>query len=196
METTRAFIAINLSSEIHHNLEQVIRELRENMDRIPIRWIPVKNIHLTIKFLGEVSATNLSTITEILQSVAINHSCFEIRVGELGAFPSIHRPRVIWVGVEAPSELKSLHKDIEIETASLGYEPENRPFSPHLTLGRASKNIKPSDHRRISEVLGQSRIGFFGNMLVRSIYLYRSDLQPGGAIYTQLFSTELVETDH
>jgi len=191
MENIRSFIAINLSSEIHQNLENVINELRENVGRIPIRWVPAKNIHLTIKFLGDIPINQLSSIEDILRSNAVKYPYFEIIVGDLGVFPSIQKPRVIWVGVEAPSELKSLHKDIDADLAQIGYEPENRPFSPHLTLGRTSKSIKPLDHRRLGEILSQLKIGILGKTLIQSIYLYRSDLQPGGAIYTQLFSAEL-----
>jgi 2'-5' RNA ligase len=193
MNVVRAFIAINLSPEIHQNLEEVVGRLKERLPDAPVRWVAVKNIHLTLKFLGDVSVANLEILTKILRSEASHHAPFEFSVGELGAFPSIRRPRVVWVGVEAPPELRTLQHGIETETQRLGYAREDRDFSPHLTLGRISRNAASRDVQRVSEVVGSYKVGFLGAARVQAIYLYRSDLQPGGAIYTQLFSALLSE---
>jgi 2'-5' RNA ligase len=191
MSVIRAFIAIDLSTEIYQNLDNVLHDLQASMRKMPVRWVPVKNIHLTIKFLGDVSFGNLDLLKEIILSETNRHPAFKLRVGELGTFPSNRRPRVIWVGVEAPPELKALHHSIETETARLGYTPEGRPFSPHLTLGRVSRNVNSSELSRISEVVLGSKVGFLGATLVDSVHLYRSDLKPGGAVYTQIFSASL-----
>lgn len=192
MNVIRAFIAIDLSPEIYNNLVQVIEQLKERLPSAPIRWVPVKNIHLTIKFLGDVSVSNLELLTKILRSEASQHSPFEFSVGDLGAYPSIHRPRVIWVGVESPQELVTLQRGVETETTRLGYAREKREFSPHLTLGRVSRNATSEDVRRISEVLKNCKVGYLGAARVQDVNLYRSDLKPGGAVYTQLFSASLI----
>ena len=162
---------------------------------MPVRWVPGENIHLTIKFLGDVSVANLEMLQKILQTEAKQHSCFEFSVGNLGAFPSISRPRVIWVGVEAPPELAALQRGIEVETARLGYAREKRSYSPHLTLGRVSRNADPENTRQIRTVLKNCTIGFLGAARVQEVHLYRSELQTGGAVYTRIFSAPLVETE-
>ena len=105
MSVIRSFIAIDLPVELHESLQQVSDKIGEQLDRAPIRWVRVPNIHLTLKFLGDVSENNIPMINEILQAEAAHAKPFEISVGGFGVFPNITRPRVIWVGVEAPEEL-------------------------------------------------------------------------------------------
>ncbi|HEX9014174.1 MAG TPA: RNA 2',3'-cyclic phosphodiesterase, partial [Anaerolineaceae bacterium] len=145
----------------------------------------------TLKFLGEVSSNNLEILTKILHSEVPRHRCFEIKVGTLGAFPSIHRPRVVWVGVEAPADLTSLQRSIETETTRLGYVAEERPFSAHLTLGRVSHNASPDEVRLIGQLLKEHPVGHLGSAMVERVRLFRSDLEPGGAVYTPLVTFPL-----
>ncbi|NLG72551.1 MAG: RNA 2',3'-cyclic phosphodiesterase [Chloroflexi bacterium] len=189
MGVIRAFIAISISPEILHRLQGVTQQLKDRLEDVPVRWVPVENMHLTLKFLGDVSEANVERIKEILEKVGRNCSPFEISVGELGAFPSLRRPRVIWAGVKAPPELKALQRSIDTETARLGYAREEREFSPHLTLGRASRNATPADSHRIGEVLASVKVGFLGVTRVDAVNLYRSDLRPQGSVYTCLAST-------
>lgn len=191
MSVIRAFIAIGLLSPIQAKLEEVITGLKGQLGEVPIRWVSGASIHLTLKFLGDVSESNLEIIKKMLQAEASGHPPFEISVGGLGAFPTIARPRVIWVKVDAPQELFSLQRGIENETARLGYDREERAFSPHLTLGRVSRNASPRDIQRIGEILGKISIGSLGMVKVEKVTLYRSDLRPGGAVYTSLFSAPL-----
>ena len=191
MGVIRAFIAISLSPEVYQHLDQLLAGLKSDLPGGSIRWVPAKNIHLTIKFLGEVSISSQELLGRSLQAEASRHPSFEISVGGLGVFPSLRRPHVIWVGVEAPLELAALQHAVEAEMARLGYAPEERPFSPHLTLGRVARNASLDETRRISDVLGKSKVGFLGAFRVQSVYLYRSDLQPGGSVYTRLFTASL-----
>ncbi len=191
MKVIRAFIAIDLSPEIRFKLEQVSLELKQRLKDVPIRWVAVESTHLTLKFLGDVSLSNLEVLKRILKSEAEGLPSFELSVEELGAFPSTHRPRVIWVKVNGPPELNSVQRGIEVETSRLGYAREERPFSPHLTLGRVSRNATSEDIRQIGKVLDNYQVGFLGKMRVQSINLYQSDLKPGGAVYTCLYSAPL-----
>jgi 2'-5' RNA ligase len=191
MAVIRAFIAISLTPEIQQKLEAVNMELKSRMGNTPVRWVAGHSIHLTLKFLGDVSPANLELLKKILKAEAAARHPFQIQVGELGAFPSIHRPRVIWVKVEAPPELNIIQHAIENETVRLGYAREERPFSPHLTLGRVSRNASPRDVQRIGETLEKTTVGMLGTVRVGAVDLYRSDLQPGGAVYTCLFSAQL-----
>jgi 2'-5' RNA ligase len=193
MSVIRAFIAIPLPSDIQRQIQQVSDHLRARLPGVAVRWVPVENIHLTLKFLGDVSLGNLEILKNMLQLEVSNHSAFEFSVGEVGAFPTPRRPRVIWVGVEAPVELHQLQHGIEAETSRLGYQPEERAFSPHLTLGRVSRNATPNDLHQIGDVLSNYKVGYLGAVRVLKIELFKSDLQPAGAVYTKLFSASLKE---
>ncbi len=182
----RSFIAIALSSEIQAKLSQVSTELQVQLKGVPVRWVPVENVHLTLKFLGEVSTANLEMLKTVLQREVAGHNPFEISAGELGAFPSLRRPRVIWVNIQAPAELTTVQHGIETQLARLGYPPEERPFHPHLTLGRVARTASSQDVQKISDVFSKYKVGFLGATRVMSINLYKSDLQPGGASYTCL----------
>ncbi len=191
MSVIRAFIAINISREIEQRLKFISGDLQQSLRGVPIRWVPVENIHLTLKFLGDVSVANLDLLTKMLETECAGHSPFEFSVGDLGAFPSIRRPRVIWVGVQAPQDLLVLQRGIDAETARLGYPREDRPFSPHLTLGRVSRGATSDDARKISEVLSNYKVGYIGAAKVNAVHLYRSDLKPSGAVYTAIYSAPL-----
>ncbi|HVN56102.1 MAG TPA: RNA 2',3'-cyclic phosphodiesterase [Anaerolineaceae bacterium] len=191
MAVIRAFIAIDLPAEIQAKLDQISSHLREQCSINTIRWVPANNIHLTLKFLGEVSSTNLELLTKLLQAEATRHHCFLIDVGGIGAFPTIRRPRVVWIGIQAPPALMALQRSIESETVRLGYAAEERPFSAHLTLARVSHNATPDEVRKTGEVLASYKVGPLGVVNVRSVRLFRSDLQPGGAIYTPLLTAQL-----
>jgi 2'-5' RNA ligase len=187
----RAFIAIDLSTEIQQRLNDVLDNYKTLLSKIPIRWVPVTNIHLTLKFLGELSTSNLNILTDMLKTEVTSHHQFEISVGGSGAFPNIRQPRIIWVGVEAPPELASIQIGIESATARLGYAREERAFSPHLTIGRISRNVSMLEVKVISQTLENNRVGFLGAICIEKVHLYRSDLQPTGAVYTRIFTASL-----
>lgn len=193
MSGIRSFVAIDLPPKIQKRLRNVSKDLQNRLERVPVRWVPVENIHLTLKFLGDVSESNLEVLKDVLQTVVAGHRTFEISVGGLGAFPKAKRPRVIWIGVEAPQDLSAVQHSIEAEATRLGYAPEKRPFSPHLTLARVSRNANSRDIRQVAEVLNSSKIGYLGVARIQAVHLYRSDLQPGGAVYSGLFSAPLTE---
>jgi 2'-5' RNA ligase len=193
MEVIRAFIAVNLSPEVLEKINQVAQDLKQRMNHVPIRWVPTDNIHLTLKFLGNVSTSNLEILKDILGKVVSNHHECDVSVGGVGVFPKPHNPRVIWVGMEVPQELLNLQREIEIETARLGYSREHRPFSPHLTFGRVSRNASTDDIRIIADLLEKYKVGYLGATRVRTVYLFRSDLKPSGAEYTPIYSAALNE---
>jgi 2'-5' RNA ligase len=188
MSVIRAFIAIELPAPILKCLDKVTLDLKQQLEKVPIRWVPAENIHLTLKFLGDVSEANLEVLKKILKSIGSNHHAFEISVGGLGAFPKAQYARVIWVGLEIPPELIALHHSLEIETGRLGYAREERPFSPHLTIGRVSRNPTAVNLNKLSDVLKSYKVGFLGVIQVQAIHLFRSDLQPSGAVYTKMFT--------
>jgi 2'-5' RNA ligase len=191
MSVFRAFIALNMNDEVRERIDHVSRELQEKLDGLPVRWVPVENIHLTLKFLGDVSVANQDMLAEQLEQTAALNQEFAFSVGELGVFPNWKRLRVIWLGIEGPGELQNLQRSIDVESARIGYPSDDRPFSPHLTLGRVSRNAGPDDIRAIARVLKAESIGFLGVVPVREVHMYKSELQPGGAVYTPLASADL-----
>lgn len=195
MSLLRAFIAIELPGSIQLHLEQAIEMLSQKMAGLPIRWLPAGNIHLTLKFLGDISLANLEVLSEMMQKETASHQYFEFSIGGLGAFPSMHHPRVIWTAIEASPVLSNLQASIENSLARLGYVGDDKPFSPHLTLGRISRSATASDVRRIAEHLQHARVGFIGLVQAREVTLFRSDLKPGGAIYTRLFAAPLQDIE-
>ena len=191
MNMIRAFIAVDLSPHVLANLEGTARQLQARLAGLPVRWVAVENIHLTLKFLGDVSETNLSGLYRIMQSNAERTTAFEVQTVGVGGFPSAGRPRVIWAGVHAPPTLQALQHAIDLETAQAGYPAEERPFSPHLTLGRVARGANTQQTRRIGELLSEFKVGPLGASPVQAVHFYRSDLKPGGPLYTRLYSAPL-----
>jgi len=193
MADVRAFIAVSLPPMLQSQLDIISRQLREVLPAVPVRWVPVKNIHLTLKFLGNIREENLGALKDSLNAEASRHNSFEFGLGLLGAFPNINQPRVIWVGVTAAKELKELARGIENQAKSLGYPAEERPFSPHLTLGRVGRQVSNQEIRRIADAVQTLKIEAAGTTRVSEIHLYRSDLNPVGAVYTRLYSASLMD---
>lgn len=191
MSVIRAFIAVDLPPDLQEHLAQVVNALKEQLGDVPVRWVPAENMHLTLKFLGDVSLSNLDVLTDILRGETADREKMVVSLGGLGAFPTIKRPRVIWAGMEAPPDLEALQRNLDKQTARVGYGRENRPFSPHITLGRVSRNATPDEVRFIGDVLNNMSIGYLGVARISAVHLYRSDLQSNGAVYSHIFSAPL-----
>jgi 2'-5' RNA ligase len=192
MEKIRTFIAIELDESIKDDLIQLQERLRGEAPQGSLRWVRPAGIHLTLKFLGDVPADQIGEITRALERSCQGFAPFSLSCGGLGCFPNLKRPRVVWVGVqEEMGTLAQLQKAIDENVAPLGYPPEKRKFSPHLTLGRVQRRVSSGDLRRLGELVGASEIGTLGQMEVRSVNLMRSDLRPSGAMYTRLAEVEL-----
>ena len=185
MTAIRAFIAIDLHSDVQQKLGDIIRRLKP-LAGDAVRWVPEHNIHVTLKFLGDTSPANLEVLKKIITSESGRYTPMALTLTALGAFPNLRRPRVIWVGVEAPPALAAITRGIEAETLRLGYAAEDRPFSPHLTLGRLSHNASPDDIRKIGELLVRFPTTLDAAVTVKTVTLFRSDLLPGGAVYTPI----------
>jgi len=191
MSLLRVFIAIELPTHVCDAIQKQTARLREALGSDFVRWVPTQNMHLTLKFLGDTSSSYLDFLKQMLIREADSCPQFDLQLGGLGAFPNSRKPRLIWIGIHAPSNLASLQKNIEAGTTRLGYEQEERAFSPHLTIGRARQNVSPTDLQKIRVALDAIQLGNIGIARVDSIHLFKSDLQPGGSIYTKLFSAPL-----
>lgn len=178
----RVFAAVRIPVRIQRELARLTRRLAES--EIPVRWIPPENMHLTLRFLGQVPDEARRSIVEALSLAAQDSTPFEVSFGSVGAFPSPRHPHVIWVAVESAPRLRLLRGSVENNLARAGFGAEVRPFHPHVTLGRVLKESKPGAFR---EFVQACRILSVDSVLrVSAIDLVRSRLRPTGAEYELL----------
>ncbi len=194
-DVIRTFIAIDLPPGVLDALGQVSYQLQEKLPDSSVRWVNSQKMHLTLKFLGDISKENIGMVEKILHSEAAKHQAMEIGIGGIGAFPKMRHPRVIWIGIEAPAELFDLRRGIEDGVARMGYNYDKYDFTPHLTLGRISRKASAREVRTVGNVLHEFQVGFIGVARIGAVHLYRSDLCPEGAKYTCLYSAALMDQD-
>lgn len=175
----RLFVAINLPDPLRQSLWAASAPLREA--GYPVRWVQLDGLHLTLKFLGEVEPTGEAEIVYAVQSAVRGAKPFTIALDGYGAFPSIARPRVLWIGCEAAPPLELLQHRVEQAFAEIGYPVEGRPFHPHLTLGRARRDARPRDFAGLHRTLAALEAP--GELVVASVDLMESVLRASGARY-------------
>jgi 2'-5' RNA ligase len=185
MPTIRTFIAIELAAPILERLGDLESRMQQDLPPKLVRWVRPEGIHLTLVFLGEIPVERVDRVAEALRQACAGHAPFSVSIAGMGCFPNARRPRVVWVGVGEPSgALARLQRDVEGALEPLGFPPEGRRFSPHLTLGRVK-----GGGRQALEALGtyveQAKV-HVGEMRVEAVHLMQSDLQPGGAVYSEL----------
>jgi len=191
MKRVRAFIAIEFPQDLQHQLSALSQNLR-TAGLSGIRWVPPENIHLTLKFLGEIPPDVLQGFITHLPDLAQTASPFTLRLQGLGVFPGLRHPRVLWVGVEAPQALFDLQREVETLAHRLGIPPEDRPFTPHITLGRMRPDFSPRDQTLLQTQLQNPALNFHASLNVDRVCLFRSDLLPDGARYTLLLQAPLL----
>lgn len=191
MNPVRAFIAIDLPPSLQASIEQNVSRLRLSLGSDAIRWVPAGNMHLTLKFLGNVPAAHLDFLKHMLTRVAGGFPPFDLTIGGLGSFPNSKRVRVLWAGIHSGNELTDLQRGIDAGAADLGYEKDERPFSPHLTLGRVRQGLDDRTLQSIRNAAASFQLGRIGTARVESVHIYQSDLHADGSTYTKLFSAPL-----
>ena len=191
----RAFIAIHIPRPVREAIGQSVMGLYRAVSRSTVRWVALENLHLTLKFLGDVSTSSLSSLQQMLAAEASRHAAFQIGAGTLGVFPDLKHPRVIWIGLQAPPALSALQHGVEAAMERLGYPPETRPFSPHLTVGRVQEHVASQYLNNLRAAIEASQVGDLGSLGVEDLHLMKSDLQPGGPKYSTLFTAPLARPD-
>jgi len=182
----RCFIAIDISNEVRAEIDKAIQQVRGASKGI--KWVVPQNIHLTLKFLGEVNDLGITLVDDGLSAVGARYSSFNICIRGTGTFPSLKHPNVLWVGIDTSDDLKHLSNDIDEAMVQQGFKKEDRRFSPHLTVGRV-KNGKGTDST-VKEFLKFQEI-FFGSIEVEEFMLMKSILRPSGAEYSRLATFKL-----
>jgi len=190
----RTFIAIDIPEDVRVAIEEAQARLKRAHVGVKISWTKVANIHITLQFLGYVEETAVEKINAALESVSRNHAPFDLNIRGAGVFPNENRPRVLWVGCEdAEGKLKDLATAVQSSLQPLGFEPEHREFSAHLTLGRVKF---PRPDAALTRALDSIKNEDFGTMRVEAMHLFESQLHPQGSIYSKLSSHKLGEGHH
>ncbi len=188
MDEIRTFIAIEIPPEVIRALAGVQQQLRQT--GAEVSWSRPEGMHLTLKFLGEIPATLAPVIGQTLCEVAASHAPFRLAVCGTGAFPNLHRPRVVWAGVtDGADTVRTLARAVDQALTGLGLRRDEKPYSPHLTLGRVhtQDGVAPM-LTRLNAFAQES----FGLVTVSAIRLMRSELGPQGARYTMLHRAPLL----
>ena len=177
----RSFIAIELPESTQSELGEIQRELKKT--GADIRWVRPENIHLTLKFLGDIEEGLCNDITRVIEGACNTFQPFSLSIQGTGVFPNARAPRVVWVGLSQDTSLAGIKQEIDTGLVPLGFEQEDRSFVPHLTLGRFRSS---QGKRSLMDKVVQLRDNSYGVIDVKSIALMRSDLSPHGARYTKI----------
>jgi len=184
-ERLRLFVAIDLPEDVRESLGHLQAGLRR--DDLPgLRWTRPEGVHLTLKFLGETPAAEVAAIEGALARAVRGVPAFRLALGAPGTFGGRRGPRVLWVDVEGElAPLQQLQAAVERELAAVGFAPEERKFSPHLTLARVPQPPPPGLAERLSRALAAVAAPQ-GEFRATELLLMRSRLQPGGAVYSRV----------
>ena len=175
----RIFLALNFSVAVTRKIAEEVERLKPAMHDAGYRvaWVPAANLHLTLRFLGSVGEELIEGVTGACRKVAARHQPIEARAAGVGAFPSAQKPGVLWVGVEAPAALSALQREIEAAMVELGFEPEERAYHPHVTVGR----IKETRAAAATELWKSDAA--LGSSPLSEIVVYESKTRSAGAEY-------------
>lgn len=185
----RAFIAIGLPAEISTALSGLQDGLKTNLPKIS--WVKAQNLHLTLKFLGESSPRRVEEVKRIIAETGRQIHPFKIKLDELGVFPDMRRPRIVWAGISEDEALKQLAALLETKLAGIGIAKEKRDFSSHITIARIRRPINPAE---LEEELNKTKHGLKEAALeftARQITLFESVLGAGDPVYTVVKNASL-----
>lgn len=183
----RAFLAIEIEPYIKNKIEESQEIIRES-ESSKIKYVERENIHLTLKFFGEIDDDKLEEITDIINKSIKNYEAYTIKVVNIGAFPNIYNPRVIWTGIKDKNKTTiKLIEELDKKFSKIGFKKE-KSYVPHITIGRV-KNI--SDKEKLSQTLKGINRKYHGKMEVKKIIIKSSTLTPDGPIYKNVKEFDL-----
>jgi 2'-5' RNA ligase len=179
----RAFLAVDPPEEIFNEIIKIQERLRKAIQG-DIRWVRPEGIHLTLKFFGYVYESDIANISHVVKNNVASMKELMLNVRNIGAFPTVSRPRVLWLGIDGDTDaLIGLQAEIDTGFHEYGFKKEDRPFRPHLTLARIKE---PKGLIGLAETLKKNEGYVAGSFTVSGLTLFKSDLKPMGAIYTKL----------
>lgn len=185
-EMIRTFICIDLPVSLKTSIEKLTLELQKD-SRGKIGWVKPNNMHLTLRFLGDIPKEKVSLVQRCIEQACNGIKRFTVTASGLGAFPNLHRPRVFWVGIKNFTEqLLPLQKKLEQELANAGFDKADKAFSPHLTIGRVREGSVQEVVNKIEQIEFSSQ-----DFQVKEVIFMQSELKIGGSVYTKLAVTQL-----
>jgi len=191
MEQVRCFIAIELPDEIKDGLKHLQAQLKSGR-QTSVKWVDPYSIHLTLKFLGSVDVDKITPITAAMEEAVLGVSPFRLEVKDLGVFPNLRRVQVVWVGVSGEvDKLAHLQQRLESNLAGLGFAPEGRRFTPHLTLARLRDRASLDEREGLGQLIAGTKFEPVYSFQVEAINLMRSQLTREGAIYSRISLVKL-----
>jgi 2'-5' RNA ligase len=186
-DSIRTFIAFKLPKNIISSISEIQNRFKSYAFKA--RWVNPENIHLTLKFLGNINHTDIEKISKTIINTVNGYAPVSLAVKGVGVFPGIKRPRVIWVGLTGEIEqLTGIQNEIEENLEELGFPREKRPFRGHLTLGRIKGKINP---KKLLDAMKKFEKFESELFIADKIYLFKSDLKSTGSVYTELKSISL-----
>lgn len=190
-ETLRLFIAIELSAQMKDAIHSLTEKLKVADSHSSIRWVSYGDLHITLKFLGDVPQANIASVEDAMKAAVENQRQFELSLSGTGVFPNERRLSVFWVGVKEPDgSLIELANAVIKECAGRGFPEENRPFAPHVTIGRARDRADIQDLTKTASLLKSTTLRA-ESQIIEHIGLIRSQLTPKGPIYTTMLIVPL-----
>jgi 2'-5' RNA ligase len=191
VELVRSFIAIELPPELKAELAALEERLKAGRHSF-VKWVDPDSVHLTLKFLGSVPVDTIPSIVEAITRACQPWPPFSLQIGGTGVFPNWQRPQVFWVGIGGDiGRLTALHRELESALSPLGFPPESRAFSPHLTLGRLRDRASAEDRRRFGQWAQSVQFEAQASFQVDGMRLMKSQLTPEGPVYGLLASAYL-----
>jgi 2'-5' RNA ligase len=183
----RLFVAVNPADAERQRLFDAIAPLRAGT--FPFRWVMPESIHITLRFLGSADRDMVDRVGEALDRIGGEHAPVTVRLQGVGAFPSLRRPRVLWFGADGGPALLALQAAVERAVAALGFEPESREWTPHLTLARSKSRVRPASFSGLAAIAGA--VEYRSVLNVASVDLMHSHIGPGGARYERIVQAPL-----
>lgn len=191
MEQVRSFIAIELPEEVKNGLRQ-LQSCLKSPGQTYVKWVDPNSVHLTLVFLGNVGVNKIGDITRAIESAAQAVTPFQVELTDPGVFPNLKRVQVVWVGLSGDiDKLKLLQQRIEVNLTPLGFTPEKRPFTPHLTLARLREGASPQERQEFGQLFTSAKFEVACPIKVDSVSLMKSQLTRQGAIYSEIASVVL-----
>ena len=200
MKTVRSFLALNLELDTVNKIASEQLALKKDCDEasIKVRWVPPQNMHITIRFLGQVTEPMIYAIKDGVERIASAFIPFSVDAEGFGAFPDTHRANVLWIGIKSRDQsLQRFYGAISGVLEETGFKGDSKPFKSHVTIGRVDDN----KGILLADLLRERANTFFGKSIITDLLCYRSDLHPTGADYKLLWrlpllgSAKIVSTD-
>lgn len=181
----RAFFAVEIGEKCQSKIDEIQSDLKKEIGQ-NYKWVRKDQLHLTMKFISKLSRKDISEIINDLEVEFKDIESFDFEISGFGAFLNLEKPRVLWLGINHPGELAKINESLQEVCEKYGYEKENRPFSPHLTIARIKKQTPFSEYKKITEFLWSCNVGSICRINVNKISLIQSTLTPEGPIYREI----------